>query len=115
MQVVYDGVAKTTFEKSLNCLAPRGYMVLYGEASGPVPTVDIPRLNADSLFVTRPNLNHYTRDREELLWRAGEVMGWVASGELKLHIGGTFPLAEAVEAHRQLEGRRSTGKLLLIP
>lgn len=115
VQVVYDGVAKTTFEKSLNCLAPRGYMVLYGEASGPVPTVDIPRLNADSLFVTRPNLNHYTRDREELLWRAGEVMGWVASGELKLHIGGTFPLAEAVEAHRQLEGRRSTGKFLLIP
>ena len=116
VQVVYDSVGQATFDKSLNCLARRGYLALYGQSSGPVPPVDTTRLAlGGSLFLTRPMLGDFTATREELLWRAGEVMGWVASGELKLHIGGTFPLADAAEAHRQLEGRHSTGKLLLIP
>ena len=115
VQVAYDSVGKDTFEKSLNCLARRGCLATYGQASGPVPAVDISRLGRGSLFLTSVHLNDYTADREELLWRAGEVMGWVASGELQLRIGGTFPLAEAAEAHRQLEERQSTGKLLLIP
>ena len=115
VQVAYDSVGKTTFDKSLNCLARRGYLVLYGQASGPVPTVATASLQRGSVFLTRPGLADYTADREELLWRAAEVFGWVASGELKLRIGGSFPLADAGEAHRQLEGRKTTGKLLLIP
>ena len=115
VQVVYDSVGKDTFEKSLNCLAPRGCLAMYGQASGPVPPLDVARLGRGSLFLSSVHLDYYVADREQLLWRAGQVMGWVASGELKLNIGGTFPLAEAVEAHRQLEGRQSTGKLLLIP
>ena len=115
VQVVYDSVGRTTFDKSLKCLAPRGYMVLYGQASGPVPPVPVASLMNGSLFLTRPGLQDYTADRESLLWRAGEVLGWVASGELNLHIGGSFPLANAAEAHRQMEERQSTGKLLLIP
>jgi NADPH2:quinone reductase len=114
--VVYDSVGKTTFEKSLNVLAPRGTLVLFGQASGPVPPLDLGTLAAKgSLYVTRPTLGHYVATREELLKRAGEVLGWVKSGELKLRIEHTFPLAQAAEAHRALEGRRTTGKVLLLP
>lgn len=116
VQVVYDSVAKTTFEKGLNCLAPRGYMVLYGQSSGPVPPFDLAQLGAKgSLFLTRPTLGHYTLSREELLDRAGDVLDWARSGELKLRVEQTFPLSDAAEAHRRLEGRLSTGKLLLLP
>jgi NADPH:quinone reductase len=116
VQVVYDSVAKTTFEKGLNCLAPRGYMVLYGQSSGPVPPFDLAQLGAKgSLFVTRPGLAHYTLTRDELLQRSGDVLGWIGTGQLKLRIDQTFPLKEAAEAHRRLEGRLSTGKLLLVP
>jgi NADPH:quinone reductase len=116
VQVVYDSVAQTTFEKSLNSLAPRGYMVLYGQSSGPVPPFDLAQLGAKgSLFITRPSLAHYTLTREELLQRAGDVLGWIRSGQLKLRIDQTFPLKDAAEAHRRLEGRQSTGKLLLVP
>ena len=110
-----DASRKVTFEKSLNCLGRRGCLALYGAASGPVPTVTTASLAAGSRFLTRPSLGDYTADREELLWRAGEVFDWVASGELKVRIGGTFPVAEASEAHRLLQGRQTTGKLLLIP
>ena len=113
-QAVYDSVGKITFEKSLNCLAPRGCLALYGQASGPVSPVATGSLKA-SAYLTRASLVDYTASREELEWRAGEVLSWVASGELKVRVGGEFPLAEAAEAHRQLEGRHSTGKLLLIP
>jgi NADPH2:quinone reductase len=116
LQVVYDSVAKTTFEKGLNCLAPRGYMVLYGQSSGPVPAFDLAQLGAKgSLFITRPTLGHYTLTREELLQRAGDVLGWIRDGRLKLRIDQTFLLKDAGEAHRRLEGRQSTGKLLLVP
>jgi NADPH:quinone reductase len=116
LQVVYDSVAKTTFEKGLNCLAPRGYMVLYGQSSGPVPPFDLAQLGAKgSLFITRPSLAHYTLTREELLQRSGDVLGWILAGQLKLRIDQTFPLKDAGEAHRRLEGRQSTGKLLLVP
>ncbi len=114
VQVVYDGVGKTTFEKSLNCLAPRGYLVLFGQSSGPVPPFDAQVLNAKgSLFLTRPTMGHHIATREELLQRAGDVLGWVASGRLKLRIDRTFPLADAAEAHRRLESRQSAGKILL--
>ncbi len=113
-QAVYDSVGETTFEKSLNCLARRGCLALYGQSSGPVPPVAPTGLRASS-FLTRPSLADHTADREELEWRAGEVLGWVASGEIKVWIGGEFALSEATEAHRQLEGRQTTGKLLLIP
>jgi NADPH2:quinone reductase len=116
LQVVYDSVAKTTFDKSLNCLAPRGYMVLYGQSSGPVPPFDLAQLGAKgSLFITRPSLAHYTLTREELLQRAGDVLGWIGAGKLTLRIEQIFPLKDAAEAHRRLEGRQSTGKLLLVP
>lgn len=115
VEVVYDSVGKTTFEKSLNCLVPRGYMALYGQSSGPVPPFDLAQLSPKgSLFITRPSLAHHTLTREELLQRAGDVLGWIRSGQLKLRIEQTFPLSEAAEAHRRLEGRLSTGKLLLI-
>lgn len=113
--VVYDAVGKATFDKSIASLRRRGYMVLYGQASGPVPPVSPATLNAASLFLTRPSLVDYTATREELLKRAGTVLEWVRSGELKLHLHGKFPLKEAAEAHRLLEGRRTAGKLLLIP
>ena len=114
--VVYDSVGKDTFEKSLNCLAPRGYLVLYGQSSGPVPPFDAQVLSQKgSLFLTRPTLASYITTREELLQRAGEVLGWIASGQLKLRVEKTFPLKEAAEAHRQLAGRLTTGKVLLIP
>jgi NADPH2:quinone reductase len=116
LQVVYDAVGRDTFEKGLNCLAPRGYMVLYGAASGPVAPLDPQVLNAKgSLFLTRPSLFHYIATRDELVRRAGEVLTWIQKGELKLRIGATFPLAETAQAHRDLEGRRTTGKVLLIP
>ena len=116
VHVVYDSVGATTFEKSLDCLRPRGYLVLFGQASGPVPPFDLGKLAAKgSLFVTRPTLVHYMSDRRELLERAGDLFNWITSGKLKLRIEKTFPLAEAAEAHRQLEGRRTTGKVILLP
>ena len=115
LKVVYDAVGQTTFYKSVNCLGRRGYMVFYGQASGPVGEVDSGILRNGSKFLTRPSLGDYTATREELLHRANEVLGWVGSGELKLSIGLTLPLAEAAEAHRQLEGRQTTGKILLMP
>ena len=116
VHVVYDGVAASTFDKGLNCLRPRGLMALFGQASGPVPPLDLQVLNArGSLFVTRPSLNHHIAGREELQERAGEVLGWILDGKLKLRLEHQFPLAEAAEAHRALEGRRTTGKILLIP
>jgi NADPH:quinone reductase len=116
VQVVYDSVGLTTFAKSLDCLAPRGMMVLYGQSSGPVEPVD-PQILAQkgSLFLSRPNLAHYVATREELLERATDVLGWVADGSLKVRIGHEYPLAAAAEAHAELEGRRTTGKVLLIP
>jgi NADPH2:quinone reductase len=116
VQVVYDGVGSDTFEKSLNCLAPRGTLALFGQSSGPVPSFDPQLLNTKgSLFLTRPTLTHYTATREELLQRAGDVLGWIAAGRLRLRVERTFPLAEAALAHRALEGRHTTGKLLLLP
>ena len=116
VDVVYDSVGRTTFEGSLNSLRPRGLLALFGQSSGPVPPFDPSILNAKgSLYLTRPSLGHYASTREELLRRAGDVLGWVASGKLKLHIGGEYPLAEAASAHRDLEARKTTGKLLLIP
>ncbi len=116
VDVVYDSVGKTTFEKSLNCLAPRGYLVLFGQASGPVPPFDPQVLNAKgSLFLTRPTLGNHTATSEELNERAGDVLGWVASGRLRLRIEATLPLAEAAEAHKRLAGRGTSGKLLLVP
>lgn len=116
LPVVYDSVGKTTFDKSLDCLAPRGYIVLYGQSSGPVQPFNPQVLNAKGgLFLTRPSLVHYTLTREELEWRANDVLGWAASGKLKVHIGETHPLSNAAEAHRRLEGRKTTGKVLLQP
>ncbi len=114
--VVYDSVGKTTFEKSLRCLAPRGMMVLFGASSGPVPSFDPQVLNRlGSLFLTRPTLAHYTATRTELLERAGDVLGLVRKGQLKVRIGTEFPLAQAAEAHRALESRSTTGKVVLRP
>ncbi len=116
LQVVYDSVGKTTFEKGLSCLARRGMMVLYGQSSGPVGSFDPQVLNQKgSLFLTRPTIAHYIATRAELVARAGEVLAWVKSGTLKLRIEHEFSLAEAAEAHRALEARKTTGKLLLIP
>jgi NADPH2:quinone reductase len=113
---VYDGVGRTTFDASLSTLRPRGMMVLYGASSGPAPPLDPQRLNAGgSLFLTRPSLVHYTATREELLERAGELFGWIAGGKLDVRIGGRYPLAHAARAHEDLQGRRTTGKLLLVP
>jgi NADPH2:quinone reductase len=116
VNVVYDSVGKTTFSKSLNCLRPRGYMVLYGHSSGPVPPLDPHELySKGSLFLTRPGLVHYVSDREELLRRASDLFEWMTAGELQVRIDRTFPLAEAGQAHRYLEGRKTMGKMLLIP
>jgi NADPH2:quinone reductase len=116
VQVVYDSVGKTTFLKSLNSLAPRGMLALFGQSSGSVEPFNPALLSQKgSLFLTRPSLFHYIATRAELDWRAGEVLQWVSNGELKLRIEKTFPLAEAAEAHRQLEGRQTTGKVLLVP
>ena len=116
VDVVYDSVGKDTFDKSLNCLRRRGYMVLYGQSSGSVPPVDPQTLNAKgSLFLTRPFLQHYTADRAELLSRVNDLFTWIAAGELKVRIDKTFPLADVAEAHRYLESRQSKGKIILIP
>jgi len=116
VHVVYDGVGKVTFEKDLNVLRPRGYLVLFGGASGAVPPFDLIKLSQKgSLYITRPTLAHYTATREELEWRANEVLGMIAGGDLKLRIHHVYPLAEAQQAHRDLEGRKTTGKLLLKP
>jgi NADPH2:quinone reductase len=116
VQVVYDSVGKDTFEKSLNCLALRGTMVLYGQSSGPVPPQDPQILNRKgSLFLTRPTLVHHTHTREELLARATDVLSWVQSGVLRVRIDRRFPLAQAAEAHRYLQSRQATGKILLLP
>ena len=116
VDVVYDGVGKATFDKDLNVLRPRGYLVLFGGASGAVPPFDLIKLSQKgSLFITRPTLGHYTATQEELERRAGDVLQMIASGELKLQIHHRYPLAEAEQAHRDLEGRKTTGKLLLIP
>ncbi len=116
VQVVYDSVGRTTFLRSLDCLARRGMLVLLGQSSGPVEPFDPQLLNAKgSLFLTRPTLAHYTATRAELLARAGEVLRWVAEGALEVRIGHDFALADAAEAQRELEARRTTGKVLLIP
>jgi NADPH2:quinone reductase len=116
VRVVYDSVGKTTFEKSLACLASRGLLALFGQSSGPVPPLD-PQVLAQkgSLYLTRPTLVHYTATREELLARAGDVLSWIAGGSLKLTNEREFPLRDAAAAHRALEGRETTGKILLIP
>ena len=114
VDVVYDSVGKTTFDKSLNSLRPRGLLALFGQSSGPVPPFDPTILNGKgSLYLTRPSLGHYLLNREELLWRAGDVLRWIDEGKLKLRIDRTFPLAQAADAHRALEGRHTAGKLLL--
>ncbi|MFD3006554.1 quinone oxidoreductase family protein [Thermus tengchongensis] len=116
VDVVYDGVGQSTFEGSLEALRPRGYLVLFGQSSGPVPPLDPQVLNRKgSLFLTRPTLHHYTASRKELLFRAGEVFQAVREGWLRVRIGAEFPLEKAREAHEALEGRRTTGKVLLIP
>jgi NADPH2:quinone reductase len=113
LPVVYDSVGKTTFEDSLKCLRPRGLLALYGASSGAVPPMDPIRLMAGSLYLTRPTLKDYTQTRAELETRAGDVFGWVASGELKVRIGHRYKLEAAQQAHRDLAGRLTTGKVLL--
>jgi NADPH2:quinone reductase len=116
VDVVYDSVGQTTFAKGLDCLAPRGMMVLYGQSSGPVAAIDPQTLHhKGSLFLTRPTIVHYVATRAELLERASAVLGWMADGSLKVSVGREFPLAAAAEAHTELEGRRTVGKVLLIP
>ncbi len=114
VDVVYDSVGKTTFEQSLSSLRPRGTLALFGQSSGPVPPFDPSILNAKgSLFLTRPSLAHHLLTRQELEWRAGDVLRWIEEGKLKLRIDHAYPLADAAAAHRELEGRRTAGKLLL--
>jgi NADPH2:quinone reductase len=115
VDVVYDSVGRTTFDKSLDCLIPRGMMVLFGQSSGPVPPVD-PQIHnrKGSKFLTRPLLAHHVATREELVRRASDVLGWMRDGVLKVRIGAEFPLERAADAHRALEGRETTGKVLLV-
>ncbi len=116
VDVVYDGVGKDTFAHGLNVLKPRGYMVLFGQASGAVDPVNPQTLNQKgSLFLTRPTIGHYLLTREELLWRTGDLFNWLAAGELKVRVDRTFPLIDAAAAHRYLEERQTKGKVLLIP
>jgi NADPH2:quinone reductase len=116
VDVVYDSVGKTTFESSLNCLRPRGMLALFGASSGPVPPFDLIQLSGKgSLFITRPTMWHYIATRAELEWRAGDVLGWAAKGELKLRTEFIYPLAEAAQAQTDLEERKTTGKILLEP
>jgi NADPH:quinone reductase len=116
VHVVYDSVGQSTFEKSLDCLRPRGYLALFGQSSGPVPPFNLGTLAAKgSLFITRPTLVHYASNREELLSRANDLFNWIASERLKLRIDKTLPLKEAAEAHRLLESRKTTGKVILTP
>lgn len=113
---VFDNVGRTTFDGSLASLAPRGVLAIYGQVSGPVPAFETARLIAGgSVYLTRTSLVHYVRNREELLARVNDLFGWIVSGELTVHITGTYPLADARSAHRELESRRTIGKLLLIP
>ena len=116
MNVVYDSVGKSTFTQSLDCLRPRGMMVSFGNASGPVPDfAPLILSQKGSLFLTRPSLAHYSSTPEELAWRANDVLNWISQGKLKLHVHKIYPLADAAQAHRDLEGRKTTGKLLLTP
>ncbi len=115
VDVVYDSVGKTTFDGSLDALATRGHLVLYGQSSGVVRTLDLARLAKGSYSITRPSLHHYTATRAELLSRAGDLLEMVGAGQLHVRIDRTFPLAQAADAHRALEGRETTGKVLLIP
>lgn len=116
VDVVYDSVGQSTFLKGLDIIRPRGTMVLFGQSSGAVAPLDPSILNVKgSLFMTRPSLAHHCLTREELNWRAGDVLGWIAAGKLELRIEKTYPLVEAPQAHRDLEGRSMAGKLLLIP
>ncbi len=116
VEVVYDSVGRSTFEKSLNCLRPRGTMVLFGAASGPVPPIDPQILNRKgSLFLTRPTLGHYTASTAELRSRSDDLFAWIAAGELQVRIDQRFPLAEAAAAHEYIEGRQTKGKILLLP
>ena len=116
VDVVYESVGKDTFMRSMQALRPRGYLVLYGQSSGAVEPLDPQLLNRyGSLFLTRPSLGHYIADREALLWRAGELFEWIAAGRLHVHIDKTYPLSDAAEAHRYLEGRKTKGKVLLAP
>ena len=116
VHVVYDSVGQTTFEKSLDCLRPRGCLALFGQSSGPVPPFDLGKLaTKGSLFVTRPTLLHFMSDRSELLERSRDLFEWIAAGQLKIRIDKSFPLAEVAEAQRQLEARKTTGKVILIP
>ncbi len=116
VDVVYDGVGAATFDKGLDVLRPRGMMVTFGNASGPVPEVSpLILMQKGSLFLTRPTMFHYIPTREELLARTGDLFGWIGEGELEVRIGERYPLAEAAEAHRALEGRRTTGKVLILP
>jgi NADPH2:quinone reductase len=116
VDVIYDSVGQTTFLKGLNCLRPRGMMALFGQSSGPVAAIDPGVLAAKgSLFLTRPSLAQYAAGREELVWRAGDVLSWIQSGSLKIRVERTYQLAEAPQAHRDLEGRKTSGKILLLP
>jgi NADPH2:quinone reductase len=116
VDVVYDSVGKDTFDRSLDCLRPRGLMVLYGAASGPVPPLNPQVLNQKgSLYLTRPSLAHYLASPEELAWRAGDLFGWIAAGELQVRIDRTWPLAGAADAHRYIEAGKTHGKVLLLP
>lgn len=114
VRVVYDSVGKDTFDRSLNCLSPTGYLVLFGQSSGPVPPLDPQVLNdKGSLFLTRPSLGHYILTHRELQWRAGDVLGWIRDGRLRLRVDRTYSLAEAARAHEALAGRETAGKVLL--
>jgi len=116
VDVIYDSVGQTTFLKGLNCLRPRGMMALFGQSSGPVAAIEPGLLAAKgSLFLTRPSLAQYAATRNELVWRAGDVLGWIHSGALKVRIERTYQLSEAPQAHRDLEGRKTSGKILLLP
>jgi NADPH:quinone reductase len=116
VNVVYDSVGRTTFNKSLNCLKRRGMMVLFGQSSGPVPPFELSLLNAKgSLYITRPGLPHYTATREELEWRAGDILKWVSEGSLRVRVDREYPLPEAAKAQTALESRQTAGKVLLIP
>jgi len=116
VSVVYDSVGRTTFEGSLNALRRRGVLALFGQSSGPVPAFDPQILNRKgSLFLTRPTLNDYVATREELVQRSNELFSWIAEGKLKVRIGAEFPLVRAADAHRALAGRKTTGKVVLVP
>jgi NADPH2:quinone reductase len=116
LQVVYDSVGATTYLGSIDCLVPRGMLALFGQSSGAVPPIDPLLLTRKgSLFMTRPTLGHYIATRDELVWRAGDVLGWVREGALTLRVDREVPLAQAADAHRALEERRTTGKVLLVP